>query len=140
MENESLKCVMVIDETLPRGIIANTAAVMGITLGKYIPSVVGQTVTDKGRCEHLGIIEFPVPILTGNKELIKSLRQKLYGEDYSDILTVDFSDLAQGCKTYTEYIGKMANTFETDLTYFGVAICGNKKKINKLTGNLPLLK
>lgn len=140
METENLKCVMVIDETLPHGIIANTAAIMGITLGKHIPSVVGQTVTDKDGIEHLGIIEFPVPILTGSKEYIKSLRQKLYGAYFNDIITVDFSDLAQGCKTYTEYIGKMADTLESDLTYFGVAICGIKKKINKLTGNLPLLK
>lgn len=140
METENLKCVMVIDETLPHGIIANTAAIMGITLGKHIPSVVGQTVTDKDGIEHLGIIEFPVPILTGSKEYIKSLRQKLYGADFNDIITVDFSDLAQGCKTYAEYIGKMADTLESDLTYFGVAICGIKKKINKLTGNLPLLK
>ena len=28
------KCVMVIDENLPLGIIANTAPIMGITLGK----------------------------------------------------------------------------------------------------------
>lgn len=140
METENLKCVMVIDETLPHGIIANTAAIMGITLGKHIPSVVGQTVTDKDGIEHLGIIEFPVPILTGSKAFIKTLRQKLYSADFSDIITVDFSDLAQGCKTYTEYIGKMADTVENDLIYFGIAICGNKKKINKLTGNLPLLK
>ena len=31
------KCVMVIDESLPRGLIANTAAILGITLGKNIP-------------------------------------------------------------------------------------------------------
>lgn len=140
MEKENLKCVMVIDETLPHGIIANTAAIMGITLGKQMSSVVGQTVTDKSGKEHLGIIGFPVPILAGSKEFIKSLWQKLNGADFNDIVTVDFSDLAQGCKTYTEYIGKMAETCDGDLTYLGVAICGNKKKINKLTGNLPLLR
>ncbi|MEG0275263.1 MAG: DUF2000 family protein, partial [Longicatena sp.] len=35
---------MVIDEHLPLGIIANTAAVMGITLGKLKPEIVGTTV------------------------------------------------------------------------------------------------
>lgn len=34
MNLQSEKCVMVIDENLPPGIIANTAAIMGITLGK----------------------------------------------------------------------------------------------------------
>lgn len=41
------KCVMVIDESLPLGIIANTAAIMGITLGKKMPEVVGDDVTDQ---------------------------------------------------------------------------------------------
>ncbi len=31
LENE--KCVMIIDEALPLGIIANTAAILGITMG-----------------------------------------------------------------------------------------------------------
>jgi len=47
---------MVIDEELPLGVIANTAAIMGITLGKKMPEVVGANVTDKSGCEHLGII------------------------------------------------------------------------------------
>lgn len=39
LQNE--KCVMVIDEKLPLGVIANAAAIMGITLGKKMPEVVG---------------------------------------------------------------------------------------------------
>lgn len=140
MENENTKCVMVLDETLPRGLIANAAAILGITLGKKFPAAVGQSVTDKDGNEHEGIITFPVPILAGGRERIKSLRQKLYGADFCDIVAVDFSDAAQGCKTYSQYIGKMADTPESALAYFGIAICGDKKKITGLTGNLPLLK
>lgn len=29
---------------------------------------------------------------------------------------------------------------ESSLNYFGIAICGAKKKVNKLTGMLPLLR
>ncbi len=53
---------------------------------------------------------------------------------------VDFSDLAQSCKTYDEFIGRMAQVLESTLQYFGVAVCGTKKKVNKLTGSLPLLR
>ena len=49
MDWQSEKCVMVIDESLPLGIIANTAAIMGITLGKKMPEVVGADVTDQKR-------------------------------------------------------------------------------------------
>ena len=93
--NKEVRTV-VYDEELPLGIIANTAAVMGITLGKAIPEVVGADVRDESWHTHLGIIEFPVPILRRSPE--------------------------------------------STLQYFGVAVCGAKKKVNKLTGSLPLLR
>ena len=52
---------MVMDEGLPLGLIANTAAILGITLGKTLPEVVGAAVEDASGQSHLGIIEFPVP-------------------------------------------------------------------------------
>lgn len=140
MDLQNEKCVMVIDGQLPLGLIANTAAIMGITLGKKMPEVVGVDVTDKTGNEHLGIIEFPVPILKGNSESIREIREKLYESEFAELTVVDFSDLAQSCKTYEEFITKMQDASETDLTYWGVAICGAKKKVNKLTGSLPLLR
>ena len=86
------------------------------------------------------IIEFPVPILKGNAESIKAIRERLYEPDFSDLTVVDFSDLAQGCKTYDEFIEKMKEVSEIDLNYLGIAICGSKKKVNKLTGSMPLLR
>lgn len=140
MDLQNEKCVMVIDENLPLGLIANTAAIMGITMGKEMPEVVGADVTDQSGNQHLGIIEFPVPILKGSPEAIKEIRENLYQPEFRDLSVVDFSDLAQGCKTYEEFIEKMAAVPESSLQYFGVAICGPKKKVNKLTGSMPLLR
>ena len=117
MDLQNEKCVMVIDESLPPGIIANTAAIMGITLGKQMPEVVGADVYDGTGNGHLGIIEFPVPILKGNVEAIKSIREKLYEPEFSDLTVVDFSDLAQGCKTDDEFIEKMKDVSERPLKY-----------------------
>lgn len=140
MDLQNEKCVMITDETLPLGIIANTAVILGITLGRQMPEVVGTDVADQSGNMHLGIIEFPVPVLRGTKESIKEMRERLYQPDYVDLTVVDFSDLAQSCKTYDEFIEKMGCTPESDLRYFGVAIFGAKKKVNKLTGSLPLLR
>lgn len=134
------KCVMIIDEKLPLGLIANTAAIMGITLGEKFPEVVGKDVMDKNAHEHFGIIEFPVPILKGDADGIREIRNRLYEEAFSDLLCIDFSDVAQSCKTYEEFIGKMKDVDTVDLNYLGVCICGPKKKVNKLTGSLPLLR
>lgn len=140
MDLQNEKCVMVIDANLPVGIIANTAAIMGITLGKEMPEVVGRAVTDRSGNQHQGIIEFPIPILKGDAGLIKSLREKLYEAEYLDLSVVDFSDLAQGCKTYGEFIDKMGMAYGTELNYLRIAICGAKKKVNQLTGSMPLLR
>lgn len=137
---DNLKCVMVIDEKLPLGLIANASAVMGITLGKNSSEIVGENVYNKSGHTHLGIIEFPVPILKGNNELLREIREKLYQTEFSELTVVDFSDVAQGCKTYDEFIEKMASIDEDTLNYMGIGICGIKKLVNKLVGSLPLLR
>lgn len=137
---QNTKCVMIVDESLPLGIITNTAAVMGVTIGKHLPEAVGADVLDQSGREHLGIIEFPIPILRGSRDKIRELRAQLYQEPFHDLKVVDFSDTAQSCKTYGEYIEKIAAVPEAELAYFGIAICGDKKKVNKLTGSMPLLR
>ena len=132
LQNE--KCVIVVDEELPLGIIANTAVILGITLGKTMPEAVGP------EKRHLGIIKFPVPVLKSSAEKLKYIREQLYQDDFHDLLVVDFSDLAQSCKTYDDFTQKMTQVPESALKYFGLAICGSKKKVAKLTGSLPLLR
>ncbi len=140
MNTQTEKCVLVIDEELPAGLIANTAAILGITIGKLNPEAVGADVTDQNGLLHAGIIEFPVPVLKGSPEQIRDLRESLCLPEYQDLSVADFSDLAQSCRTYEEFIQKMAETPENDLQYLGLAICGSKKKINKLTGSMALLR
>ncbi|MDC7286302.1 DUF2000 domain-containing protein [Blautia schinkii] len=140
MDFNANKCVMVIDEALPLGMIANTAGIMGITLGKYIPETVGPEVSDKSGSSHLGIIQIPVPILKADREKIKEIRERLYQPEFEGLIVVDFSDVAQCCNVYEDYIQKAASVEESDFNYFGVGICGAKKLVNKLTGSLPLLR
>ena len=71
MNVENEKCVIVVDENLPFGIIANTAAILGITMGMKMPDVVGNDVLDLEGNAHMGIIQFPVPILKGNTGILK---------------------------------------------------------------------
>lgn len=140
MDEQNMKCVIIIDESLPLGVIANTSAILGITLGKNIPSIVGENVNDASNKSHLGIIKMPVPILKGSRELLRKLREKLYTRNFEDIIVVDFSDIAQSCNVYSEYIQKVSTISEEEHNYLGIAIYGSKKKINSLTGSIPLLR
>ena len=68
------------------------------------------------------------------------LREQLAAPEYAELETIDFSDLAQSCRTYDEYLRRGARVREDALDYRGVAIFGDRKKIARLTGSLPLLR
>lgn len=140
MDIGNKKCVIVVDEELSIGAAANTAAVLGITLGKRLPETVGSDTADADGNIHMGITQLPVPILMGSRELLKTLREKLFAPEFSEITAVDFSETAKCCRTYDEYIGKAAALHGNETDYIGIALCGDRKKIGSLTGNLPLLK
>lgn len=133
---ENVKCVMVIDESLPLGIAMNTAGVLGISLGKKVPQCVGVDVIDQDGIAHAGTIQIPVPVLKMSTEALKNLVNEVKNDDELELL--DFSDVAQGCKIYEEYIERSAQHKTEEFTYYGIALFGNRKKVNKLTGSLPL--
>lgn len=137
MENK--KCVLLIDETLPIGLIANTATVLGVSLGKELPSVVGVDTRDAVGVKHAGITALPFPILKSTSEDIKKLRQKAT-EMSPNLLIIDFTDVAQSALHYQDYIEKSKKTSTDDFNYLGLALYGDKKQINKLTGSLGLLR
>ena len=134
------KCVVVLDGALPAGLLANTAAILGITLGKELPEMVGPGVRDRSGREHRGIIEFPVPVLRSTPEGIRALRERLCEPGFQELTAVDFSDVAQSCKTYGEFTEKMREVPEEALRYFGLAVCGARNQVDRLTGSLPLLR
>lgn len=134
------KCVIVVDKNLPLGLIANAAAILGCTLGKSIPSIVGSDVNDKDNFTHKGVINMPLPILSSTKEEIKKLYEKI-NEKYNDnIKLIDFNNVAQKCKDYNDYIEKLSCFKASELNYLGICMYGNKKAINSLTGSMPTLK
>lgn len=56
MEHSNEKCVMVINAELPLGLIANTAGILGVTLGKLAPQIVGEDVVDQSGNSHRGVV------------------------------------------------------------------------------------
>ena len=79
-------------------------------------------------------------MLKGSEELLKELRLKLFAPEFAELTVVDFSDVAQKINIYEDYVKKAAETPERAHIYYGIALFGDKKKINHLTGMLPLLR
>jgi hypothetical protein len=53
------KCVLVIDNAQPTGIVANIASVLSMTLGCKVNNIVSHDVYDKQGEKHLGITQLP---------------------------------------------------------------------------------
>ncbi len=136
----SKKCIAVIDKKLPLGLIANTAAILGCTLGKTVPEIIGEDIKDREGMNQRGIINIPLPILTAEKDRIRELYQIVQDEYTDEIEMISFNKVAQGCKDYEDYKEKMAALDGEKLDYLGICLYGEKKSINHLTGNLPTLK
>jgi len=135
-----VKTVMIVNKELPLGLIANTTAVLGISLGHLFPEIVGPDIQDADGQNHLGITNKTIPILSGEKEQIKTIRNQVQGDQESGITVIDFSEVAQKCLDYDDYIRLLGNQAAADLEYLGICLFGPAKKVTKLTGYLGLLR
>jgi hypothetical protein len=135
-----MKCVMVVDQNLPLGLIANTAAVLAISIGQKVDGIVGEDVYDQDGTLHRGITQFTIPILKGDSQSIHALRDRLLQMESLDLFFVDFCDVAQKSLRYEQYKSRLQTTPEPQLKYLGIALCGSDKDINSLTGNIGLLR
>lgn len=136
--NNQEKCVMIIDEQLPIGLVANTAAILGVTLGKLYPEGIGEDIYDSTGNKHLGIVNFPIPILKTNKERLQTIRESISQQSDQDVTIIDFSDVAQITNSYEQYRQTLESIAPEKLAYFGICLKGKKKLINKVAGSLPL--
>ena len=136
IELEASKCVIVLDADLPLGLIANTAAVLALSLGSRLP-IVGPDNQDASGSLHSGLTKIPVPILRSDASSLKALREKATALE--GVFVVDVTDAAQTTTNYQDYTQKLAGSTAESLRYLGLALFGPKKSVNKLVGALPLL-
>lgn len=134
------KCVLVIDNAQPTGIVVNIASVLSMTLGCKVDHIVSHDVYDKQGKKHLGITQLPIPILGASGEKIKEIYNHFLSLGLEDAVLVDFSTIAQHARTYDEYEQAMAEANDDELHYIGIGICAEKKVVNKATGNLSLIR
>jgi len=133
-----MKLVVVLDSELPLGLVANTAAYMGFSMGQRLDNSLAQDAIDAEGRVHLGSSPIPIPILKADKAKLKEIFDKAATID--TITMMDFTDVAQVSRVYSDYIEKIKDVAVKDLNYLGLALYGPKKQVNSLTGSLPLLR
>ena len=127
---------MVVNNELPVGLVANTTAVLGISLGNNKTDIIGPDCTDGTNIIHKGITKATVPILGTTAEQLKSIYQKSIQNQKVDV--IDFNRIAQGCRDYSDYTNKLLKTSNQEIEYSGVCLSGPKKEIDKMRGSLGL--
>ncbi len=135
-----MKLVIIINQELPLGLIANTAAVLGLSLGDKVSGLTGPDIPDKNGRIHAGITKVNIPVLGADSIYLKSLYERLLEDHDGDIQIIDFNTVAQRCKSYDDYTRELAACSQETLHYLGLCLYGPDQKINKLTGNLGLLR
>ncbi|WP_062996628.1 DUF2000 domain-containing protein [Nocardia mikamii] len=130
------KCAIVVSDELTTGLAVNAASVLSLTMGTRVEGLVGADVKDADGVIHPGVISLPLPILVASRDRVGVIARAAAERD--EMFVVGFSSLAQGCRTYDEYIAKMAATSTTGLATVGVGLHGRRKHVDKLVGSLPL--
>lgn len=130
------KCAIIVDHSLNPGLAINAASIIGISLGTQVENLVGPAMTSQDGVVYPGVISAPLPILLSQEMSLNDTLARAAAEP--DILVMPFSTLAQSCKTYTEYGERIASASSDGIQLAAIGLLGPKKKINRLTGNLPL--
>lgn len=68
-----MKCVIVVDHTLPVGLLANASAVLAMSIGNKIQHIIGEDLLDRDGSLHRGITRVTVPVLKGDADRIRRL-------------------------------------------------------------------
>lgn len=131
-----MKAAIVVDEALPVGLKANCGAVLGVSLGALHPEIVGPDLYDASGGMHPGITGLPIPILSATRERIRRIVDD--GGATDGITVIGFNDVAQSCTSYDEYRNKLGSTARVEVSFLAVLIVGGNRRVNRLTGTLPL--
>ncbi|TNC21281.1 DUF2000 domain-containing protein [Amycolatopsis alkalitolerans] len=133
-----LKWVIVADQSLGPGLVANATACLGAAVAAVLPGMVGAEVTDASGSPHPGLPWSGCSILAADAEKVCEIRAKAMTKD--SLFVADMSKQAQASHSYPEYRTAIEGGEEGDLSYYAVSLVGPRNRIGKLVGGLPLLR
>jgi hypothetical protein len=135
----SHRCVIVVDPTLPTGLLANTSAVLALSLGRAAPGLIGADLVNQRGDRHQGITTLPIPILQADAPTLARLREQLR-QDEPALTVIDLIDATCRTRSYEEYAAALAATPVDALQFHGLGIYGPNATVKRHTGSLALLR
>lgn len=130
---------IVVDPTLPLGLIANTAATIGIGLGAAETGFGGTTLTDIQGWTVRTSSNRPVPVLQADAAAIAALLLKALPAP-EGAMVVPFPRFARGLHKFEDYLAQFPGRDLAGEAVDGLGLAGPAKWVRSLTGSLRLLR
>jgi hypothetical protein len=136
---DGFRVAVVLDPSLPPGLLANTAAVICIGLGAAVPSLAGVVLRDAaGRPVAVGSMR-PVPVLRGDGAVLGALLERASPAP-DGAAVVPFPRFSRAMHDFEEYRAALPRADLAAATLDGVGLAGPAAWVRSLTGSLPLLR
>ncbi|GHG88256.1 DUF2000 domain-containing protein [Pseudodonghicola xiamenensis] len=132
----SVKPVIILAETLPLGLKANFAAVLGMSLGQRHPELVGADTPTQDQEIVPGITTVALPILSAPAETLGTL----YEAAAELPVRLAYMEAAFRARDYTDYTARIAAAPLADHAPQAILLAGPRKAVDRICGRLPLLR
>ena len=136
--NGLLRCVIVVDESLPPGLAANAAGMLAVTLGATVAGLPGAALVDADGDVHPGLTPQGLTVLRTPADRLSELRAQAAASE--NVGVIDFPTDCQQTTDYDEVRRRVARISAADLRYLAILLYGSRRAIGRLTGNLALLR
>ncbi|MTH33711.1 DUF2000 family protein [Paracoccus limosus] len=131
-----LKPVIILDETLPTGLKANFAAVLGMSLGQLRPDLVGAATPAQDGVALAGITTVALPILGAPGADLPALFAAAAGLP----LRLAYMRAAFEARDYADYTARIAAAPLAGHAPQAILLGGPRKAVDRICGSLRLLR
>lgn len=126
-----------VNEELERGTTANVIGLLGISLGHHVRDIVGEDVKDSDGQVHPGMSMLGLPILAAGPETVNAVYRAAL--ERGDVQVFDVTDAAVASRNYDAFTTRLQDP-TADWSVLGLAICGERRSVDSVTGQLRLLR
>ncbi|NOS67669.1 MAG: DUF2000 domain-containing protein [Candidatus Peribacteraceae bacterium] len=131
-----MKSAIIIDESLPIGLLANTAACIATGLFRDQPEAYGPEIQGADHT-FIPITKIPILILKKGKRDFDEILRRIQG---TNLRCMIFTKEAQSTADYAEYVRRTEGKSLSEVHIVGIGIIGEDAQVTKVAGDLPLLK
>jgi len=139
MSDHDLRIAVVVDPSLPIGLLANTVAAVGIGLGSALPALAGTTLVDADNRAVRTSANRPVPVLQATPEAIATLLTRALPVPEGAVV-VPFPRFARNLHRFEDYLSEFSRRGLAGEAIDGLGLCGPEKWVRSLTGSLKLMR